>query len=67
MQIANKVFIMDPWWNPFIEDQAIARSHRIGQDKDVQVVTFVTRNTIEERVKELKDIKREIVADLMMD
>lgn len=42
---------MDPWWNPFIEDQAIARSHRIGQLKDVQVVTFVTKNTIEERVK----------------
>jgi DNA repair protein RAD16 len=31
LQVANKIYIMDPWWNPFAEDQAIARAHRIGQ------------------------------------
>jgi SNF2 family DNA or RNA helicase len=49
---------MDPWWNPAVEDQAIDRVHRIGQDKTVFVYRLVTQGTIEERIMELKASKR---------
>ena len=50
LHAADYVFLMDPWWNPAVEDQAIDRVHRIGQDKTVFVYRLVTQGTIEERI-----------------
>jgi SNF2 family DNA or RNA helicase len=57
---ADYVFILDPWWNPAAENQAIDRTHRIGQDKPVVVYRLVSRNTIEEKVVALQQRKREL-------
>ena len=54
---ANYVFIIDPWWNPFVEQQAIDRTHRIGQDKNVMVYRFISKNTIEEKILNLQQTK----------
>ena len=54
---ANHVFIMDPWWNPAAEQQAVDRIHRIGQDKEVHVYRLVAEGTIEEKVMQLKASK----------
>lgn len=54
---ADYVFIIDPWWNPAAENQAINRAHRIGQDKNVFVYRFITENSIEEKIQKLKDRK----------
>ncbi len=55
---ADHVFLVDPWWNPAVEDQAADRAHRIGQDKPVLVSRLVAQGTVEERVLALKDAKR---------
>ncbi len=57
---ADHVFLMDPWWNPAVEDQAADRTHRIGQDKPVMVYRMVARDTVEERILELQDRKRKL-------
>lgn len=54
---ADYVFIMDPWWNPAAEEQAVDRVHRIGQSKNVMVYRLVSAGTIEEKVMELKESK----------
>ncbi len=59
---ADHVFLLDPWWNPAVEDQAADRAHRIGQDKPVMVYRMVARDTVEERVLALQDHKRRIAA-----
>jgi SNF2 family DNA or RNA helicase len=57
---ADHVFLVDPWWNPAVEDQAADRTHRIGQDKPVMVYRMVARDTVEERILELQDRKRKL-------
>lgn len=54
---ADYVFIIDPWWNPAAENQAINRAHRIGQDKKVFVYRFITEDSIEEKIQILKSKK----------
>lgn len=54
---ANYVFIIDPWWNPFVEQQAIDRVHRIGQDKTVIVYRFISKDSIEEKIINLQQSK----------
>lgn len=54
---ADYVFIIDPWWNPAVENQAINRAHRIGQNKNVFVYRFITENSIEEKIQKLKERK----------
>ena len=54
---ADYVFIIDPWWNPAAENQAVSRAHRIGQDKQVFVYRFITENSIEEKIQLLKERK----------
>jgi SNF2 family DNA or RNA helicase len=54
---ADYVFIIDPWWNPAAENQAINRAHRIGQDKKVFVYRFITVDSIEEKIQILKSRK----------
>jgi len=55
---ADYVFILDPWWNPFAEKQAIARAHRIGQDKKVTVIRYIAKDTIEEKILALQEKKK---------
>lgn len=55
---ADHVFLMDPWWNPAVEQQAADRAHRIGQDRPVMVYRLVTKDTVEERVLALQEQKR---------
>ncbi len=62
---AAYVFILDPWWNPQAEMQAIARAHRIGQDKPVIAMKFITRNTIEEKILALQAKKARLAADIL--
>jgi hypothetical protein len=57
---ADHVFLMDPWWNPAVEDQAADRAHRIGQDKPVMVYRLVAKDTVEEGILALQDRKRRI-------
>ncbi len=57
---ADHVFLMDPWWNPAVEDQAADRAHRIGQDKPVMVYRLVAKDTVEEGILGLQERKRRI-------
>lgn len=57
---ASVVYLLEPWWNPAAEEQAMDRVHRIGQKRDVKIVRIIARNTIEERVLELQEKKREL-------
>ena len=59
---ADHVFILDPWWNPAVEDQAADRAHRIGQERPVMVYRLVAQDTVEERVLALQQHKRELAA-----
>jgi len=60
LQEASHVFLLDPWWNPAVEMQAIQRAHRIGQTKEVRAIRFITTDTIEDRMLELQS-KKELV------
>lgn len=62
---ANYIFLMDPWWNPAVENQAIDRTHRIGQTKNVIVYRPIIKDSIEEKVLLLQDKKRQLFKDLM--
>lgn len=57
---ASYIILLDPWWNPFAEKQAIARAHRIGQENKVNVVRFISQNTIEEKILKLQENKKEL-------
>jgi superfamily II DNA or RNA helicase len=67
LQAADYVFLLDPWWNPAVEAQAIDRVHRIGQNQRVIVYRMITRGTIEERVERLKKAKGRMFEDLLSD
>lgn len=62
---ADYVFILDPWWNPTTEQQAIARAHRIGQDKNVIAVKFITKDSIEEKILKLQRRKAKLAKDII--
>lgn len=57
---ANKAFMMDPWWLPSIENQAIDRIHRIGQNTSVKVVRFVMENSIEQKMLKIQELKNHL-------
>ena len=59
---ADHVFLLDPWWNPAVEDQAADRAHRIGQDRPVLVQRLVAAETVEERMLELQEKKRALAS-----
>jgi non-specific serine/threonine protein kinase len=63
---ADYVFVLDPWWNPAVEAQAVARAHRIGQNKPVAAIRFIARNTIEEKIRLLQEEKRSLGNDLFL-
>lgn len=58
---ASQVIMLDPFWNPYIEEQAIDRAHRIGQQKPVQVHRVIVQNTVEDRILALQEKKRELI------
>jgi SNF2 family DNA or RNA helicase len=62
---ADYVFILDPWWNPAVEAQAIDRAHRIGQQRPVFVYKFISQNTVEEKILALQRRKLQLVSDLI--
>jgi superfamily II DNA or RNA helicase len=64
---ADHVFLLDPWWNPAVEDQAADRAHRIGQDRPVLVHRLVARDTVEERILALQAHKRELAEAVLGD
>ncbi len=58
---ADRVILLDDWWNPAVEDQAMSRSHRLGQRHDVLVFRLVCKDTVEEKILQLQDQKRQTV------
>jgi hypothetical protein len=62
---ADYVYLVDPWWNPAIENQAIDRSYRIGQHKNVVAVRLICPNTVEEKMMELQQTKKELADNLI--
>lgn len=62
---ADTVIHYDPWWNPAVEDQATDRAYRIGQKNSVQVYKFIAKNTVEEKIYELQNKKREMIDSLV--
>lgn len=62
---ADYVIILDPWWNPAVEDQASARAHRIGQERPVTVYRLIMQNTMEEKIVQLHKEKRDLANDLL--
>jgi SNF2 family DNA or RNA helicase len=62
---ADYVFLLDPWWNPAVERQAMDRSHRIGQKKPVFVYKFITKDTIEEKIVSLQAKKQRVSDDIL--
>ena len=62
---ADVVIHFDPWWNPAVEDQASDRAHRIGQKKTVEVIKLIARGTIEEKIFELQEKKKQIIKSVL--
>lgn len=62
---ADYVFLLDPWWNPAVENQAIDRAHRIGQENKVFTYKFITKNTVEEKILSLQKRKLMLVHELI--
>lgn len=62
---ADTIFIYDPWWNTTVENQAIDRAYRLGQDKTVFAYKMIMRNTIEEKILKLQEIKNKLLDDLI--
>jgi SNF2 family DNA or RNA helicase len=65
LQFTNYVFLFDRWWNPAVEDQAINRAHRIGQKEPVFVTRFISQGTIEGRIAEVLERKRQLFNELI--
>ncbi|KAL0457032.1 UNVERIFIED_CONTAM: DNA repair protein B [Sesamum latifolium] len=64
---ASNVFLMDPWWNPAVEEQAIMRIHRIGQKRTVRVRRFIVMDTVEERMQQVQARKQRMIAGALTD
>lgn len=62
---ADYVYLIDPWWNPAIENQAIDRSHRIGQTKHVVAVRLICTDTVEEKIMNMQKKKHKLAQDLI--
>ncbi|NDC31842.1 MAG: DEAD/DEAH box helicase, partial [Bacteroidetes bacterium] len=62
---ADYVFMIDPWWNPAVERQAVDRAHRIGQKKSVFIYKFITKDTVEEKILALQEKKKNLADSLI--
>ena len=61
----RQVHILDPWWNPAVEAQAVDRAHRIGQTRRVFAYRLIARDTVEEKIVALQDRKRELAESIV--
>ena len=64
---ADYVYIVDPWWNPAVEQQAIDRTHRIGQTKNIFAYRMICKDTVEDKILKLQEKKKALAADLITD
>lgn len=64
---ADYVYIVDPWWNPAVEQQAIDRTHRIGQTKNIFAYRMICKDTVEEKILQLQERKKSLVKDIIAD
>lgn len=64
---ADHVYLLDPWWNPAVEEQAVGRAHRIGQSRPVMLWRLVAQDTVETRILSLQDRKRELIGAALGD
>ncbi|MEY5034073.1 MAG: hypothetical protein RL447_451, partial [Bacteroidota bacterium] len=64
---ADYVYIVDPWWNPAVEQQAIDRTHRIGQTKNIFAYRMICKDTIEDKILQLQEKKRALARDIVSD
>ncbi len=64
---ADYVYIVDPWWNPAVEQQAIDRTHRIGQTKNIFAYRMICKDTVEDKILKLQEKKRALATDLITD
>ena len=62
---ADYIYILDPWWNPAVEAQAVDRAHRIGQTRRVFAYRLIARDTVEEKIVALQDRKRELAESIV--
>ena len=62
---ADYIYLIDPWWNPAVENQAIDRAHRIGQNKRVVAVRLICPGTVEEKILQIQENKKDLVHDLV--
>lgn len=62
---ANYVYLVDPWWNLAVENQAIDRVYRIGQEKHVVAVRLICPNTVEEKIQKLQKTKKALVQEVV--
>lgn len=62
---ADYVFILDPWWNPAVEAQAVDRAHRIGQDRHVFAYRLICKDTVEERILEMQKEKQQLAESII--
>jgi len=62
---ADYIYLIDPWWNPAVEQQAIDRTHRIGQDKHIFAYKMICKDTVEEKIIRLQEKKKNLAADLI--
>lgn len=62
---AQRVFLLDPWWNPAVEQQAMDRVHRIGQTQPVIVTRFIVKGTVEEKMLQLQERKRALCSSAL--
>jgi SNF2 family DNA or RNA helicase len=62
---ADYIYILDPWWNPAVEAQAVDRAHRIGQTRRVFAYRLIARDTVEEKIVALQDRKRDLAESIV--
>jgi len=65
LNMASQVIILDPFWNPYIEEQAIDRAHRLGQERPVKVHRVLIENTVEDRILNLQEKKRKLISEIL--
>jgi non-specific serine/threonine protein kinase len=65
LTVADYVFLIDPWWNPAVENQAIDRVHRIGQDKKVFAYRMICKDTIEEKIMLIQQKKKQLSTEII--